>query len=426
MTEIISETASASAVPALPPLRLNRQFHVLWAGQVSASLGVSVAGVAYPLAILAATGSPAAAGLFAAVQAAATLLAGLPAGELADRRDPRRIVIISETGRAMITVTVVAALVMGWLTLPLLILAAVLLGVGQPVTGAARLLLIRAAVPKEQLTSALTLDEVRINGAGLAGPPLGAALYGLRALAHAAPFLFTAGSFALAVLSALLTRVSPERPPVASPGAAPAGDRSGRRPDLLAGIRAIWASPLLRAATLLIMTVNTVGAGLTLIAIVILKDQSVSPAIIGLALGCEAIGGLTGAPLVRPLHRLRPGVLLIAVCALQVPLFALLAVPLGPWWIAGLLFVSMLGVPAIRVLLDILILRPAPDGERGRVAGAVITLLGLGGPAGLAVVGLLLEYLPAQTAMLILAGTLAIGVLCTATRRELWQAEWPR
>lgn len=424
MTEIISETASSSAVPALPPLRLNRQFHVLWAGQVSASLGVSVAGVAYPLAILAVTGSPAAAGLFAAVQAAATLLAGLPAGELADRRDPRRIVIISEAGRAVITVAVVAALVMGWLTLPLLILAAVLLGVGQPVTGAARLLLVRAAVPKEQLTSALTLDEVRINGAGLAGPPLGAALYGLRALAHAAPFLFTAGSFALAVLSALLTRVSPERPVTARPGAATG--RAGRRLDLLAGIRVIWASPLLRAATLLIMTVNTVGAGLTLIAIVILKDQSVSPAIIGLALGCEAIGGLAGAPLVRPLHRLRPGVLLIAVCAMQVPLYALLAVPLGPWWMAGLLLVSMLGVPAIRVLLDILILRPAPDGQRGRVTGAVITLLGVGGPAGLAVVGLLLEYLPAQAAMLILAGALAVGVLCTATRRELWQAEWPR
>lgn len=195
---------------------------------------------------------------------------------------------------------------------------------------------------------------------------------------------------------------------------------------MLAGIKALWSSPLLRATTLLIMTVNTVGAGLTLIAIVILKDQSVSSAMIGIALACGAVGGLAGAPLVRPLHRLRPGVLLIAVCLLEVPLFALLAVPDGPWWMAGLLFTSMLGVPSIRVLLDILILRQAPESERGRVVGAVMTLMGLGMPVGLAATGLLLQYLSAQTAMLILAGALAAGVLYSVTKRELWQAGWPR
>jgi MFS family permease len=437
MTDTIPETALASTVPAHQPLRRNRQFQAICVGQASSSLGVSVADVAYPLAILAVTGSPARAGLFAAVQTAAMLAAGLPAGQLADRRDPRRILIISETCRALVSAAVAAALATGWLTFPLLIGAAVLLGLGQPVAGAARLLLVRAAVPKEQLTRALTLDEVRINGAGLAGPPLGAALYGLRALAHAAPFAFTAGSFVLSLLSALMTKVSPDRPVTSGPVTdgpttdgpvtdGPGAGRPGSRGGMLVGVRAIWASPLLRATTLLIMSVNTVGAGLTLIAIVILKDQSVPSAIIGVALGCEAVGGLAGAPLVRPLHRLRPGVLLIAVCLLEVPLFALLAVPYGPWWMAGLLFISALGVPSIRVLLDILILRQAPDSERGRVAGAVMTLMGLGMPAGLAIVGLLLQYLSAQAAMLILAGTLAAGVLYGASKRELWQAAWPQ
>ena len=51
------------------------------------------------------------------------------------------------------------------------------------------------------------------------------------------------------------------------------------------------------------------------------------PALIGLALAGGAVGGLAGAPLVRPLHRLRPGVLMITVCAVFVPLVALLAIP---------------------------------------------------------------------------------------------------
>jgi hypothetical protein len=52
--------------------------------------------------------------------------------------------------------------------------------------------------------------------------------------------------------------------------------------------------------------------------------------------------------------------------------------------VAGLLFVSMLGAPSVRVLLDVLVFRREP---RGRVIAAVITLIELGGPAGSASAG---------------------------------------
>jgi hypothetical protein len=103
----------------------------------------------------------------------------------------------------------------------------------------------------------------------------------------------------------------------------------------------------------------------------------------------------------------------------------LLAVPAGPWWAAGVLFVAMLGVPSIRVLLDVLVFRQVPTGQRGRVIGALMTLMGLGMPIGLAGAGLLLQYLSAPAVMLVLAGVLAAGVLGCATMRPLWQARWP-
>jgi hypothetical protein len=203
---------------------------------------------------------------------------------------------------------------------------------------------------------------------------------------------------------------------------AKAGDQAG---GMLAGVRTLWDQPVLRAATVLIMFVNTIGAGLELVIIVILRHQAVPSGTIGLAIGLGAAGGLAGAPLVKVLHRLRPGVLLLAVCLLDVLILALLAVPLGPWWVAGLMFTVMLGVPAIRVLVDILVIRQAPPEQRGRVIAALMMLIGLGAPAGLAGCGLLLQYLPGQTAMLILAGTEAAGVAYCATRRELWQGRWP-
>jgi MFS family permease len=445
------------------PLWRNVQFQVLWLGQSASSLGMAVADVAYPLAILALTGSAGRAGLFASVEAAGALAAGLPGGQLADRCDWRRIVIAAEGVRALVTAGIVAALVLGALSLPVLLVAAVLLGTSQGIVSTARFLLVRAAVPASQLTAALTQDEVRQNGASLIGPPVGGMLYAIRALAHAAPFVFTAASFVISLITALMIKVGRDQVEdgKAAPGAAPdeagdeateqlaraeaageqaaqdqsAGEQSpdgeagaGRRrvmSGMLQGLATLWRQPVLRAAMILIMMVNTVGAGLDIIVVVILRQQSVSPSLIGLALGGGAIGGLAGAPLVPLLHKLRPGILLLGVCLWFVPLLALLAVPAGPWWAAALLFGAMLGIPAIRVLIDVLVLRQAPAEQRGRVIAAVQTLVGVGMPVGLGASGLLLQVLPAATAMLVLTGVLAVSVLACAMVPALRQARWP-
>jgi hypothetical protein len=420
--------------PAAPPvpLRRNLRFQTIWIGQTATSLGVSVAEVAYPLAILALTGSPATAGLFVAVQTVGLLLAGLPAGSLADRFDPRTIVILADTGRVVVTAAVAVAFSTGVVSVPLLLANAAVLGIGSSIAGAARFVLVRSTVPAEQLTQALTQDEVRQNGAALAGPAIGGALYAVRALGHAAPFLFTAGSFLIAVVTAAVLKIMPGVPDSAKAGpedsAGPAGsaDRDGDAGGMLAGLRVIWHQPALRAAMLLIMAVNTIGAGQDLVVIVILRHQAVPSAQIGLALGVSAVGGLVGAPLVKILHRLHPGVLLLAVCALYVPLLALIAVPFGPWWVAFLLFVAMLCVPAVRVAIDILVIRPAPAAMRGRVIAALMTLMGVGMPVGVAGCGLLLQFLPAQAAMLVLSGLLACAVAYCAARPQLWRARWPQ
>ena len=409
--------------PSIRPRSLwrNWPFQTLWIGTSTSTLGVSVADIAYPLTILAITRSPALAGLFAAVQGLGMLLAGLPAGVLADRYHGRTIVILTEAARAAVTAVVAVALVTGWLSLPLLFTAAALLGAGQVIRNAAGMLLMRSVVPPEQLTQALTQDEVRMNGSALAGPALGGALYAIRALAHAIPFLFTAASFLVALVTAALMKRPPGQPNGTTAESRPAAGRG----SMLAGVRTLWGQPVLRVATMLIMFVNTIGAGLELVIIVILRHQAVPSSVIGLALGAGAAGGLAGAPLVRILHRLRPGVLLLAVCALDAVILALLAVPFGPWWVAGLLFTAMLGIPAIRVLVDILVIRQAPPEQRGRVVAALMTLIGLGVPAGLAGCGLLLQYLPAQAAILAMAAAEAVGVAYCSTRRELWQARWP-
>ena len=57
---------SAPAAIEERPLRRNRDFNLLWAGQAVSELGAHVAQIAFPLLVLATTGSPVRAGIVSA------------------------------------------------------------------------------------------------------------------------------------------------------------------------------------------------------------------------------------------------------------------------------------------------------------------------------------------------------------------------
>lgn len=410
-----------AAAPELP-LRRNWRFQLIWFGSTASFLGIEAADVAYPVAILALTGSPAKAAAFGFVQLLAALLCGLPAGDYADRRDSRRLLLLAEGTRAVATGSVaIGFIATGRVSMAQFLLVAAILGMAQPFSGTARMLLIREVVPTGQLTAALTQEQVRNGLAALAGPPIGGWLYGVKALRHGLPFVFSAVSFLVSLLCALFVRV-PARP-VAEPAPGAAPEPVLRR--MFAGVLTLWRDPALRASTLLVIAVNTVGAPLVLVTVVILRQQGVSAGLIGLALTGSAVGGLLGSVLVKPLHRLQPGILLLGFAVLVVPLLAGLALPYGPWWVAGLLTVAGLGVPALQVLVDVLIFRRVPAAERGRTVGAVMTLFTLGMPVGTVYAGLLLQYLSAQAATLVLAGTLAAAAAYCGAKPELRGARWP-
>ena len=408
----------------LVPLGRNRNFQTIWAGSTLSILGLEVADVGYPLVILLLTGSPGKAGLFAVVQTLCMLLAGLPAGAAVDRYDRRRLLLAGEGARALVTLGVAVALWQHHLGYGQLLVSAAVLGLVQPLSGTARMVLLRAVVPKEQLTAALTRDEMRLAGGALAGPPLGGILFGL---ARLAPFVFTATSFVLSFLCALSLRLPRAAATAAQPAEKPADTPSESQfAVMLTGVRSLWADPMLRITTLLIVVISMIGAPLSLISVVILREQGTPFWEIGVALSGMAIGGMIGATLIAPLHRrLRPGVLLAGVSLSIVALLAALSLQWGPWWLMGVLLVGSIGLPAVRVLVDVLIFRQVPDAERGRVISLVMTLFGAGVPLGSGLAGLLLENLSASHSMLLLAALLAAILAVALTRRGLYSAQWP-
>ncbi|GAA1913877.1 MFS transporter [Streptomyces sodiiphilus] len=406
------ESAAPPVVSVAVPLRRNRNFQLLWVGSAAAFLGLFVAEITFPLLILALTGSPGLTSLFVVMQTATMVLVAVPAGRILDRRDRRRILIATECVRLATAATLVTAMLAGLLSLAHLLLAAVVFGSVQAF-GTARMLLLRAAVPPEQLTAAVTAEEVRTNAAELGGPPLGGFLYGT---AQVLPFLFAMVMFMVSAVMAFFVRV-------------PAPERSceDEQRNLFTGFSVVLREPTLRGVVLMLMLVNAVAWPVQLIAVVLLQSRETPPWQIGLALSGLALGALAGTAFVKFLHRvLRPGVLLMAVMLAEVPVLLVLAVPMGPLGVGLACFCFGAGVPQLRVLMDVLIVRQVPDEHRGRALTAVFTLCALSVPVTMGCVGLVMEFRSPAVALLILAGMLCAGGVWALTRRHLRRAEWPR
>ncbi|MFD0402021.1 MFS transporter [Kitasatospora sp. NPDC127121] len=428
-----AEEALAKAEAATPPvpLRRNLRFQALWAGQAAATLGMRIGDTAFPLLVLALTGSSTAAGAFGAVQMVTTLLLGVHGGVVADRLDRRRVLIASDAARLLVTATVPVAMAFDRLALAHLLLVAAAVGATIAYSGPIRLLALRSVVAPEQLPQALAQDEARMTGAALAGPPLAGFLYGL---GSAVPFLGTALASLLALVAALVVRF-PGRPAPAQPsgeataqpnrepgGAEPAPESGGA----LAGFRLLAASPLLRSALAVLLVVNLAGTALMLPVMVLLRDGGTGSAGIGLALAGEAVGALAGTVLVSRLHRLAgPGVLLLLVAWTAVPVTLAPLLPGGVVTVFAALFVVGIGVPALRVMLDLLVFRQVPDELRGRVIAATMTLLTAGMPAGTLGSGLLLDHLSPAVALTAISVLLAAALLPATVSRTLRRAAWP-
>ena len=171
----------------------------------------------------------------------------------------------------------------------------------------------------------------------------------------------------------------------------------------------------MRGAMLMFSLINVGGNALFLAVVVLLRDGGASPRTIGIAVAGDAVGTLVGAGLVGRLHRrLSPGWLLIGV-GLAFTVF------LGVLGLA----VAMLGVPSLRVLIDVLILRRVPDEQRGRTITAFMTILTIGIPFGTLAGGLSLQFWGPTATILAIGGLNALAVAIAASDRRLRAVRWP-
>jgi MFS family permease len=172
-------------VPAAP-LRRNRDFLLLQSGLLLSSGGSQMTSIAYPLLVLALTGSPAKAGAVGFVRLLGMALFALPAGLAADHWNRRRLMIGAHAARALAIGTLAGLVVADAIPYWAIPLVAFVEGCGATVFGAAQSGAFRAVVPREQLPGAVAVVTGREAAVSVASPALGGALFGV---ARALPFL---------------------------------------------------------------------------------------------------------------------------------------------------------------------------------------------------------------------------------------------
>jgi predicted MFS family arabinose efflux permease len=384
------------------PLLRNRDYMLLWSGQTLSSLGSQTSTVAYPLLVLALTGSSAKAGVVGLAKWLPLALFALPAGALADRMDRKRLMIITDAVRLAGAASIVAAL---WLARPpylQIVLVAFLDGAMFVTSWVTERGALAQVVPSAQVQDAVAQNEARGFAASILGPPLGGLLF---AAARALPFLTDAVSFLCSMSAISLTRTRFQTE----------GEKPSVRAGLTEGFSWLRRQRFFRAAALLFAAGNPVFTGLYLLAILLAKHDGASSAAVGAMFAIVGAGGLLGAILAGPIRRRLTArsviageqwVLLGSVLLLLVVHNALL--------IGVLVAAAEFGTPISNSLVAGSRVAVTPDRLQGRVnaisAGVSMSLAWLGPLA----VGFAFQNVgPSTTVIIVGAWTLGLAVAAT-------------
>ena len=393
----------------------NRDWLLLWSGQLVSVVGTQVSQLAYPLLMLALTKSPAQAGFISASRTLPYLLLGLPAGALVDRWNRKRVMMLCDAGRALALGSIPLALALGRLTLAQVYLVALLEGALNVFFNLAETAALTRVVSREQIPAATTLNEITLSTGSMLGPALGGLIF---AIGQGFAFLADAVSYAVSVASVWFIRAE-----LSAPQTKDADTQSRLVDEMREGVVWLWRHALLRLLALIVGGTVMIESGYMLVVIILAERMGASSAVTGLVLGAGGVGSVVGAVLSGPaMRRFTFGQIAVGVhwlWALLLPLYALAPNPLALAAITGAAY----GItPIFFVAQYSYRLSAIPDELQGRVNGVFRLLLFGGQPVGLALAGLLSQSIGPTDAVLVFAALLTLLALTITFSRELRSA----
>ncbi|MFZ0627263.1 MAG: MFS transporter [Acidimicrobiia bacterium] len=380
--------------------RLGSAFDRLTLASGISNVGDGAFGAAFPLLVATLTRDP-------ILVAGATFVGRLPwflfalvSGALVDRMDRKKVMVVTDSLRALGVGLIAWGVATDHVGLPAVYVLAFALGVAETFFDTSAEALTPALVDEGQLPAANgRLQGLEWVGGSFLGPPAGAALF---ALAASLPFFADSASFALAaVLVALI----------------PGSFRTLRETqttigeDIRAGIGWLWRQRVVRTLALLAGITNMFTFGIIAVFVLYAQDiLGVSDSGFGVLLAALGVGGLAGALLApRIVSALGSGNTLRASLLAQIAGTAAFGFVSSPWAAGALLVVFGMLITTWNVVAVSLRQSLTPDAIRGRVAGASRLLAWGSQPVGALMGGLVANAFGLRAPFFVAAGAFVVS-----------------
>ena len=288
----------------LEPVKRDREFRLLWLGQMVNGLGRQVTVVALPFELWQLTHSSLSIGLLALVQLVPILIFSLGGGAVADAVDRRRLLIVTQL---LLAATSLALVLLAMQPSPpvwaLYAVAFVAAGVGA-VDGPARSSAIPRLVPRKRLPAAIALNWLSGQTVAVAGPVFAGVIIAISGVATA--FAFDVATFMASLVALLMIAPIPPHP-------------DARRPSLRSiaeGLRFARDRRIIMATFAIDLDAMVFGMPSSLFPQLALTVFNTGAAGYGLLNAAPAIGALVGAAFSGWVGRLRrPGRGIVAAVA---------------------------------------------------------------------------------------------------------------
>ena len=401
----------------LEPVRRDRDFRMLWLGQLVSGVGRQVTVVALPFELWQLTHSSLSIGLLALVQLVPILVFALGGGAVADAVDRRRLLLVTQLALAASSLCLaLLALMPSPPIAALYVVAFFAAGMGA-VDQPARSSAIPRLVPRQRLPAAIAVNSLSYQAVSVIGPVFAGVLISTTGIASA--FAFDVVTF-IAAIAALLA-IAPIPP---NAGAARPGIRA-----VAEGLSFARARRIVFATFVIDLDAMVFGMPSSLFPQLALTVFNAGAAGYGLLTAAPALGALLGATVTGWIGRVRrPGrgvVVAVAAWGVAIVAFGLLTVsfPLA----LGCLAIAGAADVISAVLRSSIVQLETPDPLRGRLM-SIHTLVVTSGPRiGDAEAATVAAVAGAQFSV-VSGGVLCLAGLVAVLRRfpELLAYETPR
>lgn len=376
-------------------------FRQLWFGNMAANLGIVFQSVGAAWLMMVLTGSPQ---MVALVQTCVTLpllFLSLFSGVLADIFDRRRIMLFTQLYLFTVAAVLAALAIAGYVTPELLLLSTLMIGSGMALMIPSWQASLRELVDRDDLPGAIAAHSMGFNLMRSAGPAVGGAV--LAVAGASVLFAFSGLCFLVFAVTLLLWHRNTQK----------AASRESLPSALFSGLRYSAMSPNLiyvftRGGVYCLLAVALIAL-LPVVAGDLLGGGSI---LFGILLGSFGLGAVAAALISTSLRDrfpteliVRVNFLLSAASLLSVALLTHVYVVVPATFVAGVCWVLTNNTLNVTVQLSV------PSWVAGRSLSILHTFLFGGMTIGSVIWGVVAEATGVQTAFIVSAGLLMVGIL---------------